>query len=221
MIETPVIMVNYKTYGQAIGEEALRLTKDIQKISDKSWVVCPQFTDIRDIVQRTDVPVFAQHIDPIEPGSHTGSILLDTLIDAGISGTLINHSEHRLRLSDIEMITTRCRSEDMTTVICANNPSVASAAAALGPDFVAYEPPALIGGDTSVSTAKPEVVEEAVKRVKEVDRGVEVLCGAGVKNGEDVEKALELGTKGVLLASGLVKADDPEEVIKDLESGLV
>ena len=64
------------------------------------------------------------------------------------------------------------------------------------------------------------MVREAVERVKAVDPEVKVLCGAGVKNGEDVKKALELGTVGVLLASGLVKSDDLEGVIRDLESGL-
>ena len=49
---------------------------------------------------------------------------------------------------------------------------------------------------------------------------MKVLCGAGVKNGKDVAKALELGSDGVLLASGIVKAKDKEKVIRDLASGL-
>ncbi|MGM0510607.1 MAG: triose-phosphate isomerase [Thermoplasmatota archaeon] len=220
MIETPTIIVNYKTYSQSVGEKGLELTKIIEEHSEANWIVCPQTADLRLISENSDVPVFAQHIDGIEPGSHTGHALLDTVKEAGATGTLINHSENRLKMSEIERIVEICKKNGLDTIICANNPEVSAAAAALGPDFVAYEPPELIGGDISVSTAKPEVVEEAVRKVKNVDENVGVLCGAGVKDGDDVEKALELGTEGVLLASGLVKADDPVEVIKDLESGV-
>ncbi|MFP3871343.1 MAG: triose-phosphate isomerase [Candidatus Natronoplasma sp.] len=220
MLNTPVIIVNYKTYGASIGEEALELTKIIEEESEKTWAVCPQAPDIRMLSENTDVPLLAQHIDPIGPGSNTGHILLEGVIDAGVEGTLINHSEKRLKLSAIEKIVARCKEHDMDTIICANNPEVAASAAALSPDFVAYEPPELIGGDISVSTAKPEVVEEAVRRVKDVDPQVKVLCGAGVKNGEDVKSALDLGTEGVLLASGLVKAEKKKRVIEDLESGI-
>ncbi len=220
MIETPVIMVNYKTYSQSIGDSGLELTKKIEKNARASWAVCPQPVDIRTVKEETEIPVFSQHIDAVKPGSNTGHILIDAMVDAGVEGTLINHSENRLKLSEIDEIVTMCKEKGLTTVVCANNPATSAAAAALKPDFVAYEPPELIGGDISVSTAKPEVVREAVERVKAVDPEVKVLCGAGVKNGEDVKKALELGTVGVLLASGLVKSDDLEGVIRDLESGL-
>ncbi|MFO7990719.1 MAG: triose-phosphate isomerase [Thermoplasmata archaeon] len=220
MIETPVIIVNFKTYSQSIGEKAVELTDIIEEHAEYNWIVCPQTADLRMVVDDSILPVFAQHVDGIEPGSHTGHTLVDTVVDAGAVGTLINHSENQLKLSEIEKIVQLCKEKGLTTVVCANNPEASAAAAALGPDFVAYEPPELIGGDISVSTAKPEVVEEAVEKVKKVNPDVEVLCGAGVKNGEDVKIALELGTKGVLLASGLVKSDSPVEVIKDLESGL-
>lgn len=220
MFKTPTIIVNYKTYSQSVGEKGLELTKLIEKESTVNWAICPQTTDIRLNRNNTNLPIFAQHVDPIRPGSNTGHTLLQSLKKAGIDGTLINHSEKQIKLSDIEKIVDMCKKENLTTIVCANNPEVASAAAALSPDFVAYEPPELIGGDISVSSAKPQVVKEAVKRVKSVNKKVEVLCGAGVKNGEDVLKAIELGTKGVLLASGLVKSSDPKKVIIDLESGL-
>jgi len=57
--------------------------------------------------------------------------------------------------------------------------------------------------------------------VKSVNKKVKVLCGAGVKNGKDVSKALELGSEGVLLASGVVKATDKKSVIQDLASGIL
>ena len=175
MVETPVIIVNYKTYGPSIGRKALDLTKKIEEISEENWAVAPQTADLRMVSEETDIPVLSQHIDPIEPGSNTGHVLLETMIDSGIKGTLINHSEKRLKLSEIEKIVNRCKENDISTIICANNPEVAAAAAAHGPDFVAYEPPELIGGDISVSSAKPEVVEEAVKKAYELREAKTVL----------------------------------------------
>ncbi len=220
MISKPVIMVNYKTYNESVGKRGLELTGKIEKYAKGNWVVCPQTIDVRDTVKNTGLTVFAQHIDGVDPGSHTGHTLFEAVVDAGVAGTLINHSENTLELWEIEKIVDKCKIAGLTTVVCANNPVTSAAAAALGPDFVAYEPPELIGGDISVSTAKPELVAEAVRMVRDVDTEVGVLCGAGVKNGEDVKRALELGTEGVLLASGLVKAKDLKEIIEDLESGL-
>ncbi|MEF8835701.1 MAG: triose-phosphate isomerase [Candidatus Thermoplasmatota archaeon] len=220
MLETPIIIVNYKTYAPSIGDKAVKLTSTIEENCDENWAVAPQTADVRMINEETDLPILAQHVDGVKPGSNTGHTLLETMVDSGVEATLINHSEKRLKLSDIEYVVNRCKKKDIETIVCANNPEVAASAAALDPEYVAYEPPELIGGDVSVSSAKPEVVEEAVKKVKEVNQDVEVLCGAGVKNGEDVKAALELGTEGVLLASGLVKADNKEKVIKDLESGV-
>jgi isopentenyl diphosphate isomerase/L-lactate dehydrogenase-like FMN-dependent dehydrogenase len=42
-------------------------------------------------------------------------------------------------------------------------------------------------------------VSDTVAAVKAVNPNVRVLCGAGVKNGNDVAKAIELGAEGVLL----------------------
>jgi len=220
MLKTPIIIVNYKTYGPSVGDKAVKITSIIEENCDENWAVAPQAADLRMVRKNTELPVLSQHVDAVKPGSNTGHTLLETMVDAGVDGTLVNHSERRMKLFDIEYIVNRCREKGIETIVCANNPDVAASAAALDPGFVAYEPPELIGGEVSVSSAKPEVVEEAVRKVKEVNQDVKVLCGAGVKNGEDVKAALELGTEGVLLASGLVKADDKEKVIKDLESGV-
>jgi len=92
--------------------------------------------------------------------------------------------------------------------------------AELNPTFIAVEPPELIGGDISVTTADPAIVSDTVAAVKAVNPSVRVLCGAGVKNGKDVAKALELGAEGVLLASGVTKAKDVHAVLADLVASL-
>ncbi|PNX52570.1 MAG: triose-phosphate isomerase, partial [Thermoplasmata archaeon M9B2D] len=64
------------------------------------------------------------------------------------------------------------------------------------------------------------IVSTTVKAVRSINTTVKILCGAGVKNGKDVAKAIELGADGVLLASGVVKAKDKEAVLRDLVSGI-
>jgi triosephosphate isomerase len=181
-------------------------------------VVAVSFTDITACTHQSSLPVFAEHIDPIKPGSHTGWTLPEAIKDAGAIGTLINHSEHRLQLADIDFCITRAKELDLDHIVCTNNVATSKAAAALNPNFIAVEPPELIGGDISVTTADPEIVSKSVAAVKSISSKGKVLCGAGVKNGKDVAKAIELGADGVLLASGVVKAKDKKAVIRDLIS---
>jgi triosephosphate isomerase len=223
ILRLPIIIVNYKTYAEATGKKAQKLSKIAEKVSVETGVnigVAPQFTDIAPIANTVSIPVFAQHIDPITPGSHTGHILLESVKEAGAVGTLINHSERRLKLFEIEAIVTRTRGSGLISVVCTNNQGVSAATAALKPDMIAVEPPELIGTGVPVSKAKPEVVSGTVEVVKQVNPDVVVLCGAGITNGGDVAAALNLGTKGVLVASGIVKAKDPRKVLMDFSEAI-
>jgi triosephosphate isomerase len=161
------------------------------------------------VARAVEVPVFAQHIDPIKPGGFTGQILAESVQEAGATGTLINHSEKQLKLSDIDETIRITRGRGLLSLVCANNPSTSMATAALKPDLIAIEPPELIGTGIPVSKAKPEVVTRTVSLVSGVNPDVIILCGAGISRGVDVRAALKLGTKGVLVASGIVKAEDP------------
>jgi len=67
-----------------------------------------------------------------------------------------------------------------------------------------------------VSQARSEVVTETVNEIKKINPEIKILCGAGIKNGGDVKKALELGTVGVILSSGIVKATNSEDVLVDI-----
>ena len=222
-LKIPIILVNYKTYSEATGKKALRLSKIAEDVSIETGInvsVAPQLVDIASVCDAVSIPVFAQHIDPIFPGSSTGHVLLESVKEAGAIGTLINHSERRLKLCDIETIITRMREADMVSVVCTNNAAVSEAAAALKPDIVSLEPPELIGTGIPVSKSKPEVVTETVALVRHVNPNVVTLCGAGITKGEDVVAALKLGTMGVLVASGIVKAKDPRKVIMEFAEAM-
>lgn len=223
MLKTPVIVLNVKTYTEATGDNALAIATLMDKISKETGVsmaIAVQATDISLCAEKLSIPVFAEHIDPIKPGSHTGWTLPEAVKAAGAVGTLINHSEHRLLLADIDVCISRAKELNLDHIVCSNNVATSKTIAAFSPNFVAVEPPELIGGDISVTTADPGIVSKTVEAVKNIDKNVKILCGAGVKDGKDVAKAIELGADGVLLASGVVKAKDKKSVIYDLASGL-
>ncbi len=216
--QTPMIIVNFKTYSEATGRKAVELAKKAEKVNNETNVsigVAPQFADISAVAKSVKIPVFAQHIDPIKPGNYTGHVLAESVKEAGAKGTLINHSERQIKLSEIDEIIKITRDKDMLSVVCANNPTISAAVTALKPDIIAIEPPELIGTGIPVSKAKPEVVTGTIKLVREINKKVTILCGAGITQGEDVTAALKLGTQGVLVASGIVKAKDQYSVLRE------
>ena len=218
-VSFPLILINFKAYREASGRRGLELAKVAEKVSKDTGVtiaVAPQLTDLAFIASQVEIPVFSQHVDAVEPGSHTGHVTLEAVRDAGAVGTMLNHSERRVRADQVDVVVKKARELRLLTVVCSNTPEVTAAMAALGPDMVAIEPPELIGTGIPVSRAKPEVVTSSVDLVKKINPNVKVLCGAGITTGEDVAAALRLGTVGVLLASGVVKAKDWEKAIRGL-----
>ena len=222
-METPVVAINMKTYPQSCGEAGQNLAEFCEEVAiatGKSIAIAPQQIDLAMYVDIFDLPIFAQHVDNVGQGSTTGRVTPEAIKEIGCTGTLINHSEYRIPAEDVEALVKRCKELGLITIVCTKDPEESQAYAKFGPDFIAVEPPELIGGDISVTTANPEVVSDSVKLVKDVAPDVKVLCGAGVKNGQDVATAIELGAEGVLLASGVVKAQDQKSVLMDLVSKL-
>ncbi len=215
----PLILINFKTYIEAVGQRAVTLAKYAAETTRETGVcvaVAPQTPDIGRITQDLDVPIFAQHIDPFSAGSYTGFILPEAVREAGAIGTILNHSEHRLRLDELEASINRAQKANLTTCVCSNVPAVGAAVAHLNPSMIAIEPPELIGTGRAVSKVKPEVVTEAVSLIRQVNGKLPVLCGAGIVDGSDVEAALDLGAVGVLVSSSIVKSKDPRTLIFDL-----
>ena len=220
-VKEPLIVLNMKTYREINQGGALRLANMCKQVAQETgieFIVCPQQTDLGLLCNNVDLPVFAQHVDNVSPGSTTGWVTPESVRSVGARGTLINHSEHRIGVADISGLINRCRQLDLISLVCTNDIHVSRACAVLRPDFVAVEPPELIGGDISVTTADPEIVQRTVDSIRKIAPEVRVLTGAGVKNGDDVAMAIELGTCGVLLASGVVRSKDPLNTLYDLVS---
>jgi triosephosphate isomerase len=219
----PVLIVNFKTYLEATGRRSVELAKKAEKVSSETGVcvgVAPQLADLSTVAKAVDIPVLAQHVDPIRPGSYTGRISAESVKEAGAMGTLINHSERQIKLSEIDETIKIVRESGMLSVVCANNPTISAAVASLKPDVIAIEPPELIGTGIPVSKAQPEVVTGTVRLVREVNKKVTVLCGAGISHGQDVVAALKLGTQGVLVASGIVKAKDQYMIMREFAEAM-
>jgi triosephosphate isomerase len=109
----------------------------------------------------------------------------------------------------------------MISVLCVKNVSEARKYAKLNPNYIAIEPPELIGSGKAVSKEKPVLIIKASDAVKSAKNNTRLLCGAGIVSGEDVVKAVELGSKGILVASGIIKAKDWNKVITEFAKSMV
>ncbi len=219
-----LLAVNFKTYIEATGKRAIELAKVAEEVSRETGViiiVAPQFTDIEPVSKTVDIPVFSQHIDSINAGAHTGHVLAEAVKSAGAEGSLLNHSEKRISTSDIAGIVKLCADADLQSLVCADTTQASVEIAGMLPDMLAIEPPELIGTGISISKARPELITDSLKQIRKVNRSVRVLCGAGVTTAEDVSKALELGSEGVLVASGVVKSKDARAVLQSMADMMV
>ena len=215
----PAIIINFKVYSEVEGIRSLDLAEICDEVATETGaniVVCPPMVELSYVTDQVEIPVYSQNVDPRTPGSGTGFTTPSLVKATGAAGTLINHSEHKQSAENVGECVRLCKGLDLTTCVCADTVEIAKELAVFTPDYIAVEPPELIGGDISVTTANPEIVRNTVEAVRSVDDRIRVLCGAGVKNGNDVKTAVELGAEGVLLASGVVKASNPEAVIRDL-----
>ncbi|OLC33024.1 MAG: triose-phosphate isomerase [Thaumarchaeota archaeon] len=212
-----MFIINFKNYDNISGSKSLKLAKIATKISRKYKIkiaVCPP-QNVLSEVTKTSIPVFAQHVDTAKAGSTTGYIVPELVRKSGASGSLINHSEHRISSKEIKELVSRLKRLNMISVICVRNVDEARRYSKLNPNYIAIEPPELIGTGKAVSKEKPEIITKSVKAVKEAKNSTRLLCGAGIISGDDVSRALELGARGILVASGIVKARNWERAIDE------
>lgn len=221
-MKTPILLINFKTYQESTGKNAIELSKIAKEISKNLKCNIISAVSAPDIyLSSKQITTFAQHIDVNEPGANTGKIPIQSIKENNAKGVLINHSEDRLSFKDIKIAINLCKENKLISVVCSKTVPESKAIAELNPDFIAIEPPELIGGDISVTTANPNIISNTVKIVKEYSKTTKVLCGAGVKTQNDVKMAIKLGADGVLVASGITKAKNKKQAIQSLAKGLL
>jgi len=222
-MDFPVLFINFKCYKKATGENAVKLAVAAETVAIKenvSIVLVVQALDLRAVKQAVSLPVFAQHVDPVTYGSRTGHVLPEAVVAAGATGTVLNHAENKRENDFVEKAIARAKEVGLTVMVCAENIERAKQIASFSvkPDLIAIEPPELIGGNISVSTAQPELITDTIKAVESI-ANIPVITGAGIKDEADARTAIELGTKGVFVASGIVKAEDQGAAISAMIKG--
>ncbi|MDH3313371.1 MAG: triose-phosphate isomerase [Nitrosopumilus sp.] len=218
-----MFVINCKNYEEVSGDKIIKFVKTAEKISKKYKVKIaispPQH--LVGLVANSSIPIFAQHIDDSKIGSTTGFIIPELLKKSKVKGSLINHSEHRISSKEIEKLVSKLKELKMTSILCVKDVVEVKKYVKLNPDYIAIEPPELIGSGKAVSKEKPDLISKAVEAVKNAKNNTKLLCGAGIVSGEDVSKAIELGSKGILVASGIVKSKNWNNIMSEFAKSMV
>lgn len=218
-----MFIINCKNYEEIAGDKIIEFVKIAEKISKrykiKIAVAPPQH--LIGLVANSSIPILAQHVDNSKVGSTTGFMIPELLKKSKVNGSLINHSEHRISSDEISKLVLKLRELKMISVVCVKNVAEAKKYAKLNPDYIAIEPPELIGSGKAVSKEKPELITKSADAVNNAKNKTKLLCGAGIVSGQDVTKALELGSKGILVASGIIKAKNWTKVIEEFSKAML
>ncbi|MFY9301072.1 MAG: triose-phosphate isomerase [Candidatus Nitrosotenuis sp.] len=218
-----MFIINYKNYDEISGAKAAKLASIAGAAATKYGVkiaIAPPH-HLLSAIKRYSGLVLAQHVDNAKVGSTTGFVIPELLKKSKIHGSLVNHSEHRIPAKDIAELVKRLRALKMISVVCVKNVSEAAKYAKLNPNYIAIEPPELIGSGKAVSAERPELITGAVKAVKAAKNSTKLLCGAGIVAGQDVKKAIELGSSGILVASGIVKAKNWSKIVEEFAMAML
>ena len=218
-----MFVINCKNYEEIAGDKIIKIVKTAEKISKKYKVkiaICPP-QHLIGLVSNSSIPILAQHIDDSKIGSTTGFVIPELLKKSKVKGSLINHSEHRISSKEIEKLIMKLKELKMISILCVKDVAEVKKYVKLNPDYIAIEPPELIGSGKAVSKEKPELIAKAASIVNNSKNKTKLLCGAGIVSGEDVAKATELGSEGILVASGIIKAKNWNAVISEFSKALV
>jgi len=216
----PVFVVNFKSY--IWGTNAVKFARKMEKIGQESSVyLCaiPQIIDVYRIAKETKVPLFSPHLDSLTPGRGTGRVLPEAVKEAGAVGVLLNHAENRLPLDVISETIKRAREVGLISMVASSSPEEAGIIATLGPEVVIAESPDRIGTLKSVGRDR-EFVVQSVKKVKAVDSGILVICGAGVSSGRDVAELVKLGAEGTGASRAIFEAKDSVGILTEMVRAL-
>jgi triosephosphate isomerase (TIM) len=214
------LIINFKNYEEVSADRAIKLAESARQVAERlkiEIVVAPPQPVLALIAKKIQIPVICQHVDNEKMGPSTGFIVPEIAKSYGAIGSLINHSEHRIEMSSIASLVERMRKLGMVSIVCAQEPHEVVEISTLQPDFIAIEPPELIGSGRAVSKENPAIITKSIQGAGSCSS---IICGAGITDKDDVAKAMELGSQGILVASGIVKATSWEKKIAELASGM-
>lgn len=214
----PHFLVNFKIYPQTIGMRGLEYARTVERVADEtgaSFVIAPQIPDIRLIAENVALPVTAPYVDPVEPGRGMGYVLLETIKEAGAVGVVINHAEHRDKITDIDFKIDRCRKLGLDSIVCVDNVRMGRSVAELKPNLLIFEKPADISTGRAITRTHPDLVEDFIEAIRGVDPEIRILLGGGISKPEDVRLAFELGADATGAASAVAQAENRYKLLKE------
>lgn len=199
------------------GERMLKLAKEIDRIAakyDLDVIVTPQYADIRLIAQNTEyIHVYAQHMDPLVPGRGLGSVLPESIKEAGAVGVMLNHAEKKLTPDVIKATIERADEIGLATIVCADTVAEIKEIAHMAPNLIVAEPTELIG--TGVASDMG-YVKDTIAAVRAINPDIMVLQGAGISGPDDVANVIRAGAEATGCTSGILKAADPEAAAEEM-----
>lgn len=214
-ITNPFFVVNPKSflYGESLMELAIHANELAKSNPIDILFTAPQ-TELANIVRECpDLIVTAQHMDDIQPGDTMGKVLIESLVHIGVQAVVLNHADHPLAISTLSNTILRAKDMGIQTIVCADSIQEAQAVAMLHPDIVLAEPTELIG---QAKISSRDYVTSTIESIKKVNPDVLVEQGAGIRSENDVVELLQLGADGVGVTSGIVKAEDPVDMMKKM-----
>lgn len=207
-----MIFLNFKTYAETSGENTLKLCR---LIKDPQVIPCLQVVDIYRVKQALpDLEIWAQHADPVGQGKFTGFQAPISLKMAGASGVLLNHCEHALDFETLKKTAVEVRQVGLKLMIITDTLELIKKINELQPDYIGFEDPRLIGGPVAMIDARYDLVKQAAAAAQEP-----LIVGGGIRTTDHVEKSLQAGGKGVLVASEFAKSNNPQQTLDGLLAG--
>jgi triosephosphate isomerase (TIM) len=216
-IQAPFFEIGPKAY--LYGKETVALAVAADKAACKynvDIIYTALEVDIPGIVAATTkLKVFAQHMDSLKPGRGIGMALGEALKEAGAQGTLLNHAESRMELSEINKTIKRADEVGLATLVCADTPEEACAIAYLKPNMILAESPGLIGGGVR-SESDMERIAKTNEMIYAINPDIKVMHSAGINSGRDVYDVMASGADATGSTSGIIKAASPAAMIDEM-----
>ncbi len=201
---------NWKMFkGQA---ETVAFLEAFERPTGVEVVVCPAFTSLAAAVGR-GIPVFAQNVHWGRDGAFTGEVSAPMLLELGVEGAIVGHSERRQLFGETdETVRRRCEAAleaGLAVIACVGETESEREAgetdavlrrqvAAIprhGSLVIAYEPVWAIG---TGKTATPELAEAAHETIKSL-HDTRVLYGGSVKPENAAELMAQPAVDGALV----------------------
>jgi triosephosphate isomerase len=201
-----------------------RALREVDLPDDVDVVVCPSYVSLEAAVEAlaaTEIGVFAQNVHWESQGAYTGEVSAPMLLEVGVYGTLVGHSERRQYFGETdESARARMRGaldQGLDVILCVGETDAEREAgeteavlrrqlADVEADdklVVAYEPVWAIG---TGKTATPEIAESAHELIKSlVD--VPVLYGGSVKPENAAELLAQPAVDGALVGGASLEME--------------